>query len=612
MTTSWIELLDTTIQACTKYGRADLGNRLRDRRTQLLAPNLRVLVLGEQGQGKSQLINALVDAPVCAVGDGLTTRAPATVEHADTPRALIVGTEPGYSSLEGTAPSAPHSEVAIGSATAQANATAGESDQPVHTQLRIPAPLLRAGLVLVDTPGVGEANSTRTANMLSELLAADAVLLTSAATAEFSTSELELLSNVASVCPAVITVLTKIDLVAGWRDVLEANRDHLSRAGLDCTLVPVSNTTRISIAKSGAEDTEDESGFRELQRRLQQDWLGRAEQLGRRSVSTLSLMAIDQLLPPLRERLAEVRHDDGQDAKTRWRTASNELERVQHRSSHLQTRLSDEVTDLVADVEFDLRERTRTILQHAEEYFDVADPHRDWTEFERWLRQSLTEASEANFGWLLARFDWLARVLAYEADCAEQTLCQALFPEHSPSEPARDVRMPTTERFGISAKLWVGLRGSYGGVLMVGLITTVAGMDLINPISIAAGAAFGVKSVFEERSTRLQRRQAQAKSAAQRHVDDFFLTYNKESKEVARQLQRRLRDRLTEHTQQQRTDTAASVSRLKEIVDAESAHRTQQTRELKAGVDQLTALRSRIETVGNTRPSLTAAGRQAT
>ena len=614
MTTSWIDLLDTTIQACGKYGRPDLGSRLRDRRTQLLAPTLRVLVLGEQGQGKSELVNALVGAPVCAVGDGLTTKAPTVISYAERAQARIVRPGPERGALESGPPPGEKVETRtetpvetpIESASARANETADGTDEQVHAQVGLPAPLLHSGLVLVDTPGIGGAHSARTASVLSELLTADAVVLASDATTELSTSELELLSNVAGVCPAVVVALTKTDLVPGWRRVLEANRAHLARARLDTDVLAVSSSVRIAAARTRDAELATESGFDELHRHLEREWLGQAEALGRRSVATLTSMAIDQLLGPLREQLETAQQGGNSEMKARWRAAGGELEELQREATRVQTVLSDEVTDLMADVEFDLRERTRSILAEAEEYFDAADPSRTWREFEQWLADNLTNAAKTNFDWLLARFDWLARSIAAQSSCAEQKMRAALLPESSPSDPAGNVRMPAVEHFGVGQKLFVGMRGSYGGLLMVGLATTLADMHLINPISVSAGVAFGVKSVSEELAVRRKRRQAAAKSAAQRHIDDFFLVYNKESKDFARRMQRTLRDRFSEFSQQQRTDVAATVNSLKETIDAETARRSVRARELKAGVDQLTALRAKIQSMSGPQRALAA------
>src|SRR5215472_18456317 len=90
MAPSWLSVLDDTISACSALRRPDLAHRLQRRRARLLDPRLRVVVMGLLNQGKSQLINALVNAPVCAVGDDLTTTAPTVVQHADAPAAALV------------------------------------------------------------------------------------------------------------------------------------------------------------------------------------------------------------------------------------------------------------------------------------------------------------------------------------------------------------------------------------------------------------------------------------------------------------------------------------------------------------------------------------------
>ena len=64
MAPSWLPVLDDTISACTALRRPDLAHRLQRRRARLLDPRLRVVVMGLLNQGKSQLINALVNAPV--------------------------------------------------------------------------------------------------------------------------------------------------------------------------------------------------------------------------------------------------------------------------------------------------------------------------------------------------------------------------------------------------------------------------------------------------------------------------------------------------------------------------------------------------------------------
>ncbi|MBM0258175.1 dynamin family protein [Micromonospora sp. 4G55] len=86
----WLDVLDGIARTCREHGRADLLQAVRQKRAQLLDPKLRVLVVGEPNQGKSQLVNAIVNAPVCPVGDGRTTVLPTVVQHAEVASATVV------------------------------------------------------------------------------------------------------------------------------------------------------------------------------------------------------------------------------------------------------------------------------------------------------------------------------------------------------------------------------------------------------------------------------------------------------------------------------------------------------------------------------------------
>jgi plasmid stabilization system protein ParE len=138
---------------------------------------------------------------------------------------------------------------------------------------------------------------------------------------------------------------------------------------------------------------------------------------------------------------------------------------------------------------------------------------------------------------------------------------------------------------------------------MFGLATTIAGLPLINPISLGAGAAFGAKSIWDERSGRLKRRQALAKQAAQRHVDDFFLSYGKAGKDTARQVQRKLRDHFQGVVERLQSGIAEQANVAKKAADAELAERRRRSQEITAEVERLVKLHKRIqELVGQATP----------
>ncbi len=598
-TPPWLTVLDDTIAACVTHHRTDLAGRLERRRALLLEPKLRVPVIGEPNQGKSQLVNALVNAEVCAVGDDVTTITPTVVTHAKTPTAALVTDVPA-SGRRAIGPASEPTRIPVPVTEVAKRALVSTRDD-VRAEVGLPRELLAAGLVLIDTPALNGPGATRTATTLGVLATADAVLMISDATGELRPSELDLLKEATSLCPVVTVVLTKIDMVPRWRRVVERNRARLAAAGLRVKVVPVSATVRLAAARTGDRQLNEESGFAELVRTLSKDVLANTETIARGATALAAAQATRQLMGPLTEALSEARGGDQSRAQVQYRAAQHRLDELRRRTNRWQTMLSDEVADLISDVEYDLRDRTRKIVRAADEFFDVADPAKTWDEFGEWLRDALAETADVNFSWLVERFQWVAEKIA------RQVALDEAVPEEVAADGALDhvggLEPPRIEKFTVGQQVFVGLRGSYGGLLMFGLATTIAGMPLINPISLSAGAAFGAKSIWDERAGRLKRRQALAKQTAQRHVDDFFLSYGKASKDTARQVQRKLRDHFQEVVERLQSGIAEQATAAKRAAEAELAERRRRSQEIAAEVDRLVGLHRRIQAlVGQVAP----------
>jgi GTPase SAR1 family protein len=584
---TWLEVLDQTIGASVVHHRPDLAERLRAKRAQLLDPQIRVMVIGEANQGKSQLVNALVSASVCAVGDDVTTVAPTIVRYADKPAAAQL-----LHDGEGAEPQ--RVPIPVDQAT-------NRGSEPVMTEVCIPRKLLAAGLVIIDTPAVGNLHQLRAQNTFATLSGADAVLIASDATQELSATELEMLRQVRRLCPTILLALTKIDLAPRWRNVAERNREHLARAGVSAAVVPISSTLRLRAAATDDASLNAESGFPDLVERLRTDVLAVSSAPARHNFAAMTGTVLAELVGQLNKELAA--RPDGQDspALAELRDAQQKMLDLRRRSTRWQNVLNDEMADLAADLEFDLRDRTRKILREVDRAFDEADPAKTWEQFEEWLAASLTDAAETNFTWLVERSWWVADRVAECFPERKDVLPDSVIPHDADMSPG-DAERPRLEKFTAGQRIFTGLRGSYGGVLMFGLITSLAGLPLINPISIGAGMALGGKSIGEEGESRLKRRQATAKAAAQRHVDDFFLRFSKDCKDGARRIQRGLRDHfaeLAEQLHQGLTDSAASAQKT---AQAELAGRQRRDQELRQSLQQLTQLHGQIQRIAGALP----------
>ncbi|WP_253773471.1 dynamin family protein [Goodfellowiella coeruleoviolacea] len=611
----WLDVLDETVEACATHGRADLAHRLRQKRARLLDPQLRVLVLGEANQGKSQLVNALVNAPVCAVGDDTTTTVPTVVQHADSPFAALVRTAAGAGAVVRPSEAAtervpvPIDEIA---AKVSGRGVAGEF---VRAEVGVPRQLLASGLTFIDTPSTSALHVTRTVRPLAALTQADAVLLVSDATQELSSTELDLIRQVVAVCPNLILAVTKTDIAPGWRRVVQRNHALLTQARVAARLVAVSAALRLRAARTGDKALNTESGFPELIACLQQHVVAKADQLAQRTAAVTVCTAVEQLVAPLQAELTA--QDPGQtsDAIARLHQAQRRAEELRRRSARWQHVLADNMADLAVDIEYDLRDRTRRILRESERVLDRADPAVIWDTFKDWLEDSLAEAAEANFAWLVERCQWVARKVAVNFPAYRDGMLPdgLLAGTEEVLSHLSELERPPIERFTISQKVFTVLRGSYGGVLMFGLVTSLAGMPLINAISLGAGALFGGKSVHDESEARLKRRQAAAKTAAQRYVDDFFLAFSKDCKDIARQVQRRLRDHFTVLAEELQETVTESARSAKRAVQSDVTEREARKREIKRELERLVVLHRKAQLLAApAKPAVAAAAREIT
>src|SRR5215471_14770763 len=90
------ELIDHSVKIAELNERGDLAERLTKARVRITDPQIRVVVAGQLKQGKSQLLNSLLNMPVARVGDDESTVLTTIVLHGEKPAAqLIVASSDG-------------------------------------------------------------------------------------------------------------------------------------------------------------------------------------------------------------------------------------------------------------------------------------------------------------------------------------------------------------------------------------------------------------------------------------------------------------------------------------------------------------------------------------
>ncbi len=595
-----VDLVDLALKATVAYQRPDLGARLQHTRKRLADPDVRVLVVGEFKQGKSQLVNALVNAPVCPVDDDISTAVPTMVKYAETTSVTLV--------REGSSGGPPERTEVPAARLAEYVSEAGNPGNKAmltYAEVGLPRELLAGGLVLVDTPGVGGLGSAHGAATMSALPGADAVLLVSDAAQEYTRPELEFLDAAIKLCPNVACVLTKTDLYPHWRRILELDRGHLAAAGVRAEIFPVSSVLRLHAAKTQDAVLMDESGFHELVGFLLRKVVAQSDAMDRRSTSQDVLAVAEQLGSGMKAELTIQQNPERLDSLvaelTRAKARADELKQ---RSARWQITLNDGVADLQSDIDYDLRDRLRTIQREAEQLVDDADPADIWDQFAEWFHRQVSSAASANFVWAAERARWLAgQVAEHFAEGADIGLPQLRFDDQGMAAKVNQLEQPEVEKFGIGGMLFSGMRGGYGGMLMVGMATTIAGIGLLNPLSLGAGLIFGGKTVRDEKKRMLAKRQNDAKTSVRKHIDEVTFQVGKDSRDMLRLTQRQLRDHFSSLAEEVSTSIAGSVAAAQSAVKTTTSEREARIRDLKAEIARIDGLATRARALLTDAPA---------
>lgn len=607
------QLVDRALVITRSTDRTDLTDRLLNTQRRLGDPSVRVLVVGEFKQGKSLLVNALVGAEVCPVDDDVATSVPTVIQHGDQASATLVFGEPegGAKGDDVTRPVVPLERRSVPlEELAKYVAEAGNPDNErrlSHAEVTLKRRFLSSGLVLVDTPGVGGMGSAHSAATLAALPSADAVLLVSDAGQEYSEPELDFLRQAMKLCPTVACVLTKTDVYPHWRQIAELDRGHLRKAGIDVPLIPVSSTLRVRALNLSDNELNVESGFKELSDYLNREILQKNAELSRRSVVNDVQYVCEHLSIAVQGEMKALR-DPENNAQLiaeleKARERANDLRK---RSARWQNVLNDGIVDLLSDIEYDFRDRIRLIVREAEEILDEVDPGNIWEQFSEWYSQRTAAAVGDNFVWAHERAEWLSlQVSECFSDAAAANLPKVEVSDTvGVLDPVPDLNVVKPDQINFGGKILIGLKGSYGGVLMFGLLTGVMGFGLLNPVSLGAGIIMGTKSYRDEKKNRVARRQAEAKTIIRRQMDEVSLHVLKQSKDRLRGVQRTLRDHFGEIAAELHRSLSDSVEAAQRAAKISEADRDKRMTALRTQLGLIENVQKQTKALPAARPAL--------
>jgi replication fork clamp-binding protein CrfC len=596
-----VELIDHTVAIAELNDRSDLAQRLGRARERITDPQIRVVIAGQLKQGKSQLLNSLLNLPVARVGDDEATVVITIVGYGDPPWArLVVAAGPDG---EPATVDIPIDDVSTD--VRQAPQAGGR--EVLRAEIGAPSPLLQGGLAFVDTPGVGGHGQPHLSATLGLLPDADALIMVSDTSQELTEPEMRFIQQAQRICPVAVLAATKTDLYPHWRDVVSTNAAHLQRAGVSIPIMAVSSLLRSQAVTLNDQELNEESNFPSIVKFLSEKVLSRQTDRVRDVVLAEIRSAAEQLImsagselavvndPGLRDRLAD-------DLERRKREALDGLEQT----ALWQQVLNDGFTDVSNDVDHDMRARFRALTEDIERQIDSCDPTQHWAEIGGDVEEAVATAVGDNFVWAYQRAETLADDVAQSF--ADAGLDSVVTPALSPQEMGGDfgglnsVAQLDAKPAGKGQKVVTGLRGSYGGVVMIGMLSSVAGLGLFNPLSVGAGLLLGRMAYKEDKENRLLRARAEAKTNVRRFVDDVSFVVGKESRDRLKIIHRTLRDHYRDIATELSRSLNESLQSTLAAAHIEEAERDNTVRELER---QLNILNQVTDNVDKLTPKVT-------
>ena len=237
----------------------------------------RLLVVGEYNKGKSSFINALLGEPnLLPIDIDATTSTVYKVIYGDTKKYKVFFNPEDLDRLEDVPPPLEITEAQVAEYGTEAGNLANEKGVD-FISVQLPNPLLKSGLVIIDTPGLGGLVAEHGEIVWRNAPTADAVcFVLDSVESEMTQPEIEGLKKVLEIAqkfdrtPPLFFVQTKIDRVTTeeaqqYRDRnLEIISEHLDVPKEKLDYFPVG-----SVLKETAEDVDDSellqnSGFPEL------------------------------------------------------------------------------------------------------------------------------------------------------------------------------------------------------------------------------------------------------------------------------------------------------------------------------------------------------------
>lgn len=230
---------------------------------------LMVVTVGEMKRGKSSMLNALLGEKehIFPVNASVATNAITIVRYGEEEKVEVVVEERRKGRMVPATKAISRAEISD-YVSEQGNPSNFKNVRLLKVEIL--NPLLKEGVIFVDTPGVGSLNISHAETTYGFLPNADLLLFVSDASSGLTETELNFLKRGYKYCKNVLFPLTKKDANPEYREIMEDNQRKISAAlGIsmdEVTLIPISNTAKFRYLETKSKVALANSNFPEFER----------------------------------------------------------------------------------------------------------------------------------------------------------------------------------------------------------------------------------------------------------------------------------------------------------------------------------------------------------
>jgi predicted GTPase len=607
-----IKLFQQTQAIVEQSDRQDIAQTLAQSKQRFTEGKLFVVVAGEFKQGKSSLINALLnETNLFPVDIDITTNLVSSITYGKEEKITVIIGEPG----QGQAKTITREDIP-NYVTEQENANNIRKAQMLV--IESPNPQLKEGLVLVDTPGVGGLNTEHTAVSYAFIPNADVILFVSDTEKPLTVKELEFVELIARHCKNFIFVVTKKDQ-GNYKEIITSNREKLSktlnRPENEIDLIPVSSKTKLAYLKSkDLEDLED-SNFVALETKL---WQILERQRG--FILTLRALAdlgkaLSQIKTPIQveweacqqtpSKLAEI--------EDQFYLIQQKLQNLSKNNSAWLTQLSDGLSDIKDGIFNQYKQRMSKISSQAEAYLEdskmLAHPEEiistleieinsiiiDLTQQISNLSSDLQKRIQKTTGLNLKNFQISSLTENQENSYTFDT-------QKIKSTSMWEKTLNISQNASFKATIGATIGSLVGGFIGGGIGTLFGGVGAVPGASIGSqlggfigglgGLVTGTKQVLSSEQDKTKR---QVLPEIRKFIEQNQQLYYNTLSETIKDLQRSMRNELTTQIQQEKETCDRTLQSLKESKKLTQEQTTLKMAKLKPILQKINLLEQQIE-----------------